>query len=501
MLGVEGGIAVITPEQFKNAAWRLSNLYHVINADGRDVLFQPNEVQRPVLRDMWFRNVILKSRKRGLSTLIGVLALDTAMSEANSNCQMISDTMVHAEELFRRVIKYAYDHLPDEVKGAFPIASQTQRQIVFENGSVIQVGTSSVGTTPTFLHISELGKIAHDTPDRANEILTGSIQAVASSGNQMVFVESTAWGKTGMYKEMVDRARKLQDSGRSLSKLDLKFLFYPWYMGADNRVFDSEQPISTEMEEYFAKLPTTLDLAQKKWYCTQHEILGPDMLIQHPSTPDEPFSVAIEGAYFAHQFRKVYRDKRIGKFPVDPGLPVHTSWDIGMHDYMAIWFWQIMGGFAVAVDYYESSGFGLPHYAEKLDQRGYRYGTHYAPHDINVREVGTGKTRIEQALELGLRFKIVPKCAVKMDAIEAARRLLDRVKFNEPLCGDAIAHLEAYRKRWNPLANGWSDDPADTGDQHAADAFMTFAQSDDFSFEREAVLTGKVESEWSKGRW
>jgi hypothetical protein len=225
------------------------------------------------------------------------------------------------------------------------------------------------------------------------------------------------------------------------------------------------------------------------------------MLVEHPSTEDEPFAVALEGTYFAHQFRSIYSEKRIGAFPVVPGEPVHTSWDIGMRDYMAIWFWQVIGEWAYAIDYYESNDIGLAHYVTVLEGKGYRYGTHYAPHDINVKEVGTGKTRIEQAMEMGLKFKIVPKIGAKMDAIELARKLLDFVKFDEVRCGEGIVHLEQYRKKWNPLANGWSDEPAKTGDQHSADALMTFAQGYPGQFRKTKIHVQDSESDWTKGKW
>jgi hypothetical protein len=496
-----GGEMRITPEQLLDQRWRLSNLYHIISDSGHDVLFQMNNVQGQFIEDMWYRNVILKSRKHGITTLVAVMGLDRALWEGNQDCQFISDTMVGAMRIFRRIIKYSYDHLPAEIKATIPVESETQTQLVFANGSIISVGTSSRSTSPTFLEVSEYGRISAKWPEKAREILTGAIQAVASTGDQMVFVESTAMGKIGAYKDMVDRAKKIRDSGKHPSKLDMKLLFYPWYAKKDNRLFESEQIISPVMEEYFTKLGVPLDMEQKKWYATQYEILGPDMLVENPSTEDEPFTVAIDGAYFAHQFRRVYAEKRVGRFEMVSGLPVDTSWDIGMHDYMAIWFWQEVDGFIRAVDYYENSGQGLEHYVRVLEGRGYRYGVHYAPHDVNVKEVGTGKSRLESAADLGLRFKAVPRIGQKMDAIESARRMMDHCQFDEVRCDEAIVHLEQYRKKWNPLQNCWSDEPAKTGDDHCADAFMTLAQGKTFNWKVGQVLKESGESAWTKGKW
>ena len=87
---------MVTAEQLKDKWWRWNNLYHVIDDAGHDVVFRMNNVQKDVLRDMWYRNVVLKSRKHGLSTLISILALDTALFQSNQDCQTISDTISFA---------------------------------------------------------------------------------------------------------------------------------------------------------------------------------------------------------------------------------------------------------------------------------------------------------------------------------------------------------------------------------------------------------------------
>lgn len=490
-----------TVENLNDFSWRMHHLYHIIDDKGSNIKFTPRYVQEMILKNLWFRNVILKARKHGTTTLVDLMLLDRALFSPNQDCQIISETMMSASRIFRRIVKHAYDNLPIAVKEMVPTEGGSATQMVFANKSIISVGTSARSTTPHALHISEYGPIASKYPEKAREILTGAIQAVSTTGNQVVFVESTAKGRGGLFNDMVDRAVKLQLSKTKLNKLDMKLLFFPWYEKPDNRVIGSDEPINDQMKEYFEKLNVKLTLGQKQWYQTQYDILGPDMLSENPSTPDEPFAVSIEGAYFSHQFKKIYRERRICKLDIIPDLPVHTSWDIGMHDYMAIWFWQIVDGWAHAVDYYENNDQGLPFYVQILEDRNYRYGTHYAPHDINVKEVGPGKTRIQQAQELGLRFKIVPKVNHKMDSIEACRKMLDHVKFDETRCEVGIGHLEQYRKKWNPMQNGWSDDPAETGDQHGADAAQTFAMGYDGKWETEPILSGNKKDAWCSGKW
>jgi len=111
------------------------------------------------------------------------------------------------------------------------------------------------------------------------------------------------------------------------------------------------------------------------------------------------FDAPIVGAYYATQMAKVLREGRIGSVPYEPSLPVHTVWDIGMTDSTAIIFFQEYGMENRVIDYYENSGEGLAHYAKVLGEKDYAYGRHHAPWDIRVKELGTGKSRLEVARE------------------------------------------------------------------------------------------------------
>jgi phage terminase large subunit len=122
------------------------------------------------------------------------------------------------------------------------------------------------------------------------------------------------------------------------------------------------------------------------------------------------------------------------------------------------------------VDYYESSGEGLPHYVRALQQRNYVYGRHFAPHDIEVREFSSGTSRIDTARQLGIRFEVIPQHTLE-DGIEAARLLLPRCWFDSERCKDGIAALRAYHKAFDDKRQTWRDRPEHDWSSHAADAF------------------------------
>jgi hypothetical protein len=161
--------------------------------------------------------------------------------------------------------------------------------------------------------------------------------------------------------------------------------------------------------------------------------------------------------------------------PYDPAYPVHTAWDLGINDSTAIWFAQVFRGGAVnIIDYYESSGVGLDHYADVLNRKEYTYGDHLAPHDIEVRELGSGKSRLETAYSLGLRFRVIPKMKVA-DGINAARMLIPKCYFDRDKCGEGLEMLRQYRQEWDEKRKIFRDHPRHDYTSHAADAFRYLA--------------------------
>ena len=184
---------------------------------------------------------------------------------------------------------------------------------------------------------------------------------------------------------------------------------------------------------------------------------------------------AIKGAYYTTLLAAARKDGRITRVPYDPALPVDTDWDLGIGDAMAIWFSQsLRSGEVRLIDYYENSGEGLPHYAGVLKEKGCVYGEHWAPHDIRVRELGTGKSRLETARSHGIAFRIVRDIGVA-DGIDAARLLLPRCWFDEEKCRAGLEALTFYRKGYNERLHMFTDTPQHDWSSHGADAFRGLA--------------------------
>jgi phage terminase large subunit len=161
--------------------------------------------------------------------------------------------------------------------------------------------------------------------------------------------------------------------------------------------------------------------------------------------------------------------------PIDPILPVDTDWDLGVGDSTAIWFSQsLRSGELRVIDYYEASGEGLPHYAHVLQQKGYTYGSHWAPFDIEVKELGSGRSRLETARTLGIKFKIAPRVSVE-DGIHAARMLFPRCWFDETRCAKGLEALQHYRRDYNSRLNEFKPAAVHDWASHGSDAFRYLA--------------------------
>lgn len=180
------------------------------------------------------------------------------------------------------------------------------------------------------------------------------------------------------------------------------------------------------------------------------------------------FDAAITGAYYAKELQQAEDDGRICSVPHELSVPVQTFWDLGISDSMAIWFAQVVGREVRIIDYYEASGHGFDHYAQMLRSKPYTYDRHWAPHDIQVRELGSGKSRLETAASLGIRFDMTPNIGVK-DGIDALRMLLPKCWIDAKRCALGLDALKQYREKVDEK-RGISLGPLHDWTSHAADA-------------------------------
>ncbi len=494
---LEAGAAPVDEQtllaHLKDPAWRLRNLYWITDKDGQKVLFVPNAHQQALFEHIWYRNLILKARQLGFSTAIQVLMLDTCLFTPNTNAAVIADTEPNATMIFRK-IKFAYDNLPAVVKALAPLTRDSASELILGNNSGLRVAVSARSGTLQFLHISEFGKICARFPDKAREIVTGSLPAVTQTG--IVFIESTAEGREGAFFDMSQRAEALAQAGKALSSREYRFHFAPWWSAAEYRLAPAGVAISGADHDYFNRLETLIgcevDPLQRAWYvATRDNDFGGDtakMRQEYPSTPEEAFEQSVDGAYYAHQLAAARRQERICDLPHDPRVPVNTFWDLGKDDCTSIWFHQRVGAYEHFIDFFEASDEPFSFYVRHLQSLGYSWGRHYLPHDGEHRSWGVEQLKTAQDMleELGLRnIEIVPRTPNVTIAIRQCRDAFARYRFDRTRCKEGLHHLEHYRKTWNDRLGAWSEAPLKNGHQHAADALRQHAQV----FEEPALTT------------
>ena len=188
------------------------------------------------------------------------------------------------------------------------------------------------------------------------------------------------------------------------------------------------------------------------------------------------FDAGVRGAYWAKKMAEIEtRDPpQITSVPHDPRLAVHTAWDLGMADSTVIWFIQVCGRETRIIDVLKGEGAGLDWYAKQVLDRGWVWGNHYFPHDVAVRELGNGKSRVDTLHGYGIRATIVPDLPVD-DGIQAVRGLLNTCWFDREKCKAGIEALKMYRRKWDERRQEFQGGPMHDWTSHYADAFRYFA--------------------------
>lgn len=474
----------------RNPRWRIASgaIYKIKDKSKRIIPFVPNEAQMLLLDLMHWRNIIPKARQRGFSTLIQLLALDTALFLPGSDCGIIAQDLPTAMDIFDSKIKLAYEELPDIIKAMVPVTSSTLTSLKFANGSKIRVGTSMRGGTLNFLHVSEFGKISAKYPDKAREIVTGTLPAVPDDG--MAFIESTAEGREGEFYNMTMAAKALADAKAKLTPLDFRLHFASWWDASEYELDPEGVVITDKDSDYFdrveAKIGRKLSDRKRAWYVTKRrtDFSGDQQMMfqEYPSTLEEAFSISMEGTYYANQLAQARKEGRIRALPIMPGVPCFTFWDIGASDGTAVWVIQKIGNEWRCVRFIEGWGEPYSYFVKELQKIGVVWDTMFLPHDAtHKKQLGTViKTPLEMVSELmpGVRFEIVPRIDDVNWGIQQTRDVFPLLWFDEEHCKDGIIHIENYRRVWNTRQACWGSQPDKTGGHsEAADALRMFAQA------------------------
>ena len=474
--------ATINPDQFLDPRWRINNLYTIIDKSGKAVPFRPWDEQQEFLADIHTRNLILKCRQRGFTTLMCIVQLDDCLFNPNVRAAVIAHRIDDAKVIFRDKVKFPFEQLPEQLRERIPAVQDSSDTLTLANNSSFRVSTSARSGTLNWLHVSEYGKICAQFPEKAREIRTGAFPAAE---NGTITIESTAEGEGGDFHDKSAAAQELVTRGLTPSTKEYKFFFYPWWRAKEYALPKTSVVTSPQDETYFERIEheakTSLSQEQRNWWLTTEQQIGGDMKREYPATPKEAFEQALEGAIFADDIAASYKHGRIGPYPIDPTRPVHTFWDLGLFDETAIWFVQDFGAQTRFCGYYENSGELIEHYVRYIkrwaEEHGVVLGKHYLPHDGDRQSLWLANGTMGVMARLGFKPRIVNRISDKIEAIRMGRRKFAQVAFDEIGCKQGLGRLKAYRKEWDERRGVWREHPFHGPESNGADAYLTFAQS------------------------
>lgn len=502
-------------ELLSNRWWRLNNLYKIKDKHGNVITFKMNECQEYIYNNLHTRNVILKIRQEGITTLMEILKLDLCLFTQNVIAGTIADTRENATDIFENKVKFAYDNLPKSLKeflemdlGDVDMSSGRERDSArvmrFRNGSAILVGTSLRGQTLQFLHVSEFGKISAKYPDKAKEIRDGAFQTVHEKG--IITVESTAEGKNNLFHHLWITCKTMgygwHDVAMKRFYRRIKHPFYTHWLGffvswvgnkrlslpvEDGKMFYEyiDKPIEKEIYDYFSaiegKYKVNITEGQKLWWYMKREELKDAVYKEYPATDDEAFSQSVENAIYRKEILTLEKEERFGNFYKEIRDKLTTThknkvfavFDLGIDDYTAIiWFIKDEGKIWI-FDCFEGNNEGFDFYLDllvyKMKEWGFsRYNGLFAPHDINVRDFSTGKTRFDYAREKGFLFQIVQRHTIE-DGINAVRNILKHTVVVNANCEILLDRLKQY------VRDDKTGKPKHDESSHMADAMRYLA--------------------------
>jgi hypothetical protein len=225
----------------------------------------------------------------------------------------------------------------------------------------------------------------------------------------------------------------------------------------DTGVLTEEDIDNIRNEKKNTDIMQSEDLIQQEYYCS--------------------FNRGVEGSYYGRIIEKARQEGRICKVPYETRVPVNTAWDIGFNDSTSIVFWQEVGGEIRIIDFYENNGEGIAHFAKKLQEKPYVYGSHYLPHDAGAGSIQTGRTLQEVVYEVGIKTIVLERENDIQIGIEAVRSLLSIAFIDETKCSHLLKCLENYHKKYNEKTQAYSDTPLHDWTSHAADSMRYMANA------------------------
>ncbi|UZJ42200.1 hypothetical protein OO006_04290 [Prosthecochloris sp. SCSIO W1101] len=390
------------------------------------------------------RFAVVWHRRAGKDKTYWQIAVAATQERVGAYWYMLPKQTQARKAIWRGMGKDGYrflDHIPKEIVKSI---NNTEMCVEFLNGSLLYVlGSDSynslVGNNPVGVIYSEWSLCDPASWDYIRPIL-------AENGGWAMFCYTPRGRNHGF--SLLQTARKFPDR------------WFSSVLTVDDTKDENGNPIITpdiiqqERDEGMSE-----DMVQQEYFCS--------------------FDAALPGAFFGKEMKATYDDDRVCRVPIEPALPVYSFWDLGISDDTAFWLMQPVGNELRLIACYSNSGEGMLHYINWLhdfrDKHKIRYEKHYAPHDIEVRELMSGMSRKDTAATMGIRFETNVRPKQKSDSIEALRRIFPRLIFDEDRCAYGISAVASYHREYDDEKKVFKARPEHDWSSNLADALQQLA--------------------------
>jgi len=498
-------------EYFPSKLWRLNNIYTIIDKWGQKSIFTMNRAQHIVYATSMRhpRLLVLKSRQQGISTLWLISYFDDCFTLPDLSIGLMAQGQDEATTLLERT-KLLWDELHPDFKNYLGrvVVADNAKLFKLNNDSKIFVRTSFRSTTLQRLHVSEMGKIANNYPEKAREVKTGTLQALAK-GNTGV-IESTAEGDN-LFKDMWDNA--VLHIGKMASK-DFMPVFLSWVDDPDC-VEEVDQPIDNKTAKYFAaieeELGQPLTQQQKNFWIVQYRELSDRVYQEYPATATEAFMATRQGAYYAELYmRHVVANKREKNNLYDPNLPVQCAVDLGMNDTNSLTIGQNYRSEKRIIDEFADNGQKISYYTDWMKQQPWFSNLVHVilPHDAEVTSMNDGKTRedifreelYDPERDVQIKITVLERTSNVNADIEHVRVAIHNLWIDKK-CEYLRKCILGYKKEWDERRERWRDKPDHTGDEsHGADSIRYYVLGSDDSDQTIRETLSSTKQRGSNGR-
>ena len=493
-------------QKLRDPFWRLNNLYHIKREDdGAVIQFRPfpeqMEVFNAVLLQGHKKIIIPKARRRGMSTGIDVLAYDQAVAQPGYEAGIVDRNQADASKKLENIVKTSHERLPEFMRDDMRTLKNNDDRLAFQSkighdeydaASNIYASTGYRGGNCNFLHVSEWGWVQCEDPKRSEEIQTGAIQAARKG---QIIVETT-WkgGKNGHLWDYMDQSLTTPEEEKH--SRSWRHMFFPWHTDPYYSL-ESALTILPQCEDYFQELEhghgIKLTMGQKRWYQDEAWPLRNNRFGEYPSTLEECFKSPMEGVIYEMEIARAQAEKRVTRFPIEKGIPVFASFDIGRNDAMPVTLIQVVGKEIRIVGYYVSHRETARHYGDML--KAWMADKHVQdlrillPHDGGRKSVESGKTLVDVFHEMGFpNVQHVPKIPSIWTGINYVKDTFEYLWFDK----DAVSKQHSRGNKKFPSlmqcldnyhqaqdANGvmMSMEPVHDDYSHGCDSLRTFCEA------------------------